>query len=319
MATQKKRNVKQEVVKRVIAAWRYERQEWYQQPLIGGPCILPPISAITGEALTSSDPRWLATTARLSDPRWCTIDQANSQGWSVRRGAKGVTVAAGDAAKNAAAAARALTVFHASQIEGIPPLEYDLSKTHEFDLHEEGEKLFDRNPGSAPIIFVDNPNQRASLLPSCIYYDRRSDEIHLPPHGHFIDAGHLYAIMAHEIAHSTMHRSRLRRDRGVGGKVEAAKEELRAEMASFMLLKKTGIPHHPDNQARYAAAWLRCLSSSDRCLNRHDLYRAAEDAERIADYVIEQQKLTEIEALPSTVEPGSPDNHKARPRRRRPM
>lgn len=70
-----------------------------------------------------------------------------------------------------------------------------------------------------------------------------------------------------------------------------AKEELRAEIASYILSEKTGIPHHPENHESYVAGWVSILRD-----NKNEIYQAARDAEKIADYVIQQQKLLDIDA-----------------------
>ncbi|MHB8225065.1 zincin-like metallopeptidase domain-containing protein [Acidithiobacillus sp.] len=170
---------------------------------------------------------------------------------------------------------------------------------HEFDLHAVGEKLFDQNAGSAKILF-DTPGSG--------FYKPSTDRIHLPPKDQFLDAGHLYATAAHEIAHSTMHPSRLNRERyqeweqgTAADKTLRAREELRAEIASYMLSEKTGIPHHPENHESYVAGWVSILRD-----NKNEIYQAAMDAEKIADYVIEQQRLLDIAAPEKVVQQEAP-------------
>ncbi|MFD2274723.1 zincin-like metallopeptidase domain-containing protein [Undibacterium arcticum] len=66
------------------------------------------------------------------------------------------------------------------------------------------------------------------------FYRSAVDEIHMPPREAFPDAGKFYATALHELGHSTGHESRLNRKLGnVFGSEDYAKEELRAEMASF--------------------------------------------------------------------------------------
>jgi antirestriction protein ArdC len=323
MATEEKlkRDVRQEVTDKIIQAIEEGRAP-FQMPFEGGPREAPQ-NAVTGKPYTGGNHIWLSMVAPSADPRWCTYNQAKDAGWQVKKGEHGVPIEVWktyekkdtvDLSKRTSQERTALqkagiqdgqeiteqkrfaktyTVFHASQIEGIPPLEVDLEKTHEFDLHAVGEKLFDQNAGSAPILF-DTPGSG--------FYKPSTDRIHLPPKDQFLDAGHLYATAAHEIAHSTMHPTRLNRERyqeweqGIAGdKTLRAREELRAEIASYMLSEKTGIPHHPDNHESYVAGWVSILRDS-----KNELYQAARDAEKIADYVIEQQKLLDISAPEKT-------------------
>jgi antirestriction protein ArdC len=325
MATEEreKRDVRQDVTDRIIAAVEAGKAPW-QRPHEGG-LREPPRNAVTDRPYTGGNHLWLALVSPTPDPRWCTFAQAKAQGWQVKKGEHGYPIEVwkpyektskldmsertpkerealekagyqdGQDVKEQHSFAKIYTVFHASQIDGIPPLEVDQSKIHDFDLHTIGERLFERNEKSAPVLFD---------TPGMAFYQPSTDEVHLPPKDHFLDAGHLYATAAHEIAHSTMHPSRLNRDRyqeweqgTAGDKTLRAKEELRAEIASYMISEKTGIPHHPENHESYVTGWVSILQDS-----KNEIYQAARDAEKIADYVIEQQKLLGIAAPEKVVE-----------------
>ncbi|MHB1495564.1 MAG: ArdC family protein [Acidithiobacillus sp.] len=303
-----KRDVRQEVTDRIIAAVEDNTAPW-QRPYDGGPRS-GPINAVTGKEYNGGNRMLLATVAPTGDPRWVTYKQAEEQGWQVKKGEHGIPIevwksyekdrerSIGETpkfgGKEVAASgketrrfAKYYTVFHASQIDGIPPYEMDPSQTHDFDMHAVGEKLFDQNEKSAPILF-DSPGQA--------FYSPKNDDIHLPPRDSFLDAGHLYATAAHEIAHSTMAEHRLNRSRlqqfqnGTASDYTLrAKEELRAEMASYIISEKTGIPHHPENHESYVKGWVSILKN-----DKNEIYHAARDAERMADYVIAQQKLLEV-------------------------
>lgn len=303
-----KRDVRQEVTDRIIAAVEDNTAPW-QRPYDGGPRS-GPINAVTGKEYNGGNRMLLATVAPTGDPRWVTYKQAEEQGWQVKKGEHGIPIEVWKSyekdrehsssespkfgGKEVAASgketrrfAKYYTVFHASQINGIPPYEMDPSQTHDFDMHAVGEKLFDQNEKSAPVLF-DSPGQA--------FYSPKNDDIHLPPRESFLDAGHLYATAAHEIAHSTMAEHRLNRSRlqqfqnGTASDHSLrAKEELRAEMASYIISEKTGIPHHPENHESYVKGWVSILKN-----DKNEIYHAARDAERMADYVIAQQKLLEV-------------------------
>lgn len=303
-----KRDVRQEVTDRIIAAVEDNTAPW-QRPYDGGPRS-GPINAVTGKEYNGGNRMLLATVAPTGDPRWVTYKQAEEQGWQVKKGEHGIPIEVWKSyekdrehsssespkfgGKEVAASgketrrfAKYYTVFHASQINGIPPYEMDPSQTHDFDMHAVGEKLLDQNEKSAPVLF-DSPGQA--------FYSPKNDDIHLPPRESFLDAGHLYATAAHEIAHSTMAEHRLNRDRlqqfqnGTASDHSLrAKEELRAEMASYIISEKTGIPHHPENHESYVKGWVSILKN-----DKNEIYHAARDAERMADYVIAQQKLLEV-------------------------
>jgi antirestriction protein ArdC len=303
-----KRDVRQEVTDRIIIAVEENTAPW-QRPYDGGPRS-GPINAVTGKEYNGGNRMLLATVAPTGDPRWVTYKQAAEQDWQVKKGEHGIPIEVWKSyekgierpggenpkfegkeiavsGKEVRRFAKYYTVFHASQIDGIPPYEMDPSKTHDFDMHAVGEKLFDQNEKSAPVLF-DSPGRA--------FYSPKNDDIHLPPRESFLDAGHLYATAAHEIAHSTMAEHRLNRSRlqqfqngTASDHTLRAKEELRAEMASYIISEKTGIPHHPENHESYVKGWVSILKN-----DKNEIYHAARDAEKMADYVIAQQKLLEV-------------------------
>ena len=303
-----KRDVRQEVTDRIIIAVEENTAPW-QRPYDGGPRS-GPINAVTGKEYNGGNRMLLATVAPTGDPRWVTYKQAAEQDWQVKKGEHGIPIEVWKSyekgierpggenpkfegkeiavsGKEVRRFAKYYTVFHASQIDGIPPYEMDPSKTHDFDMHAVGEKLFDQNEKSAPVLF-DSPGRA--------FYSPKNDDIHLPPRESFLDAGHLYATAAHEIAHSTMAEHRLNRSRlqqfqngTASDHTLRAKEELRAEMASYSISEKTGIPHHPENHESYVKGWVSILKN-----DKNEIYHAARDAEKMADYVIAQQKLLEV-------------------------
>jgi len=58
-------------------------------------------------------------------------------------------------------------------------------------------------------------------------------------------------------------------------------EELRAELASAMIGNELGIPAEIDQHASYVSSWLDVLRKDKR-----EIFRAAADAQRIADYLL---------------------------------
>jgi antirestriction protein ArdC len=66
------------------------------------------------------------------------------------------------------------------------------------------------------------------------------------------------------------------------GSHDYAREELRAEIAQVMVSAELGIPDCDfTNNASYIASWLEKLRS-----DRKEIFRAAADAQRIADYLL---------------------------------
>jgi hypothetical protein len=115
----------------------------------------------------------------------------------------------------------------------------------------------------------------------------------LPSKGAFRDAAGYYGTALHELAHWTGHPSRL--DRATlnetyrFGDINYAREELRAELASLFLAAERGIPHDPEQHAAYVDSWIKALRD-----DKHEIFRAAHDASRATDFLLELEHEREI-------------------------
>lgn len=124
------------------------------------------------------------------------------------------------------------------------------------------------------------------------YYESVNDYIHIP-HKHFFTVPEdYYATLFHEGAHATMHESRLNREEARGnmfGSSAYAKEELRAEIASVFINSMVGVQFddsHFENHAAYINSWIKILQE-----DKKEIFRAANDAQKIANYY--QERLNE--------------------------
>lgn len=236
-----------------------------------------------------------------SDPRWLTYNQAEALGAQVRKGERATTIeywkwsereAVRDDAGNPVLDARGeqfyrevqLTrpsvfyakVFNAEQVEGMPPyvanqLFFDPIVSADGILQESGVKL------------LNDQSDRA-------FYSPMSDQMHLPPMSAFDTAYDYYATALHELGHATGHRSRMDREFGPFGSEVYAREELRAEISSYMVARQLAIGHFPERHASYAASWLKVLKD-----DRNALFQAARDADRIASWILDPSKRHELE------------------------
>ncbi|MBR4876494.1 MAG: hypothetical protein IKU14_02120, partial [Rhodocyclaceae bacterium] len=173
------------------------------------------------------------------------------------------------------------TVFHASQIDGLPPLQ---AKEITWNPSERASAILTASGAK----IEHSPSDQAFYRPS-------TDTITLPLPEQFHDAAGYYATALHELGHWTGHESRLGRDiRNPFGSVEYAKEELRAEISSMILGDELGIGHDPAQHAAYVGHWIKILKDDPS-----ELYRAASDAEEIFHYVLaleQQQEQTQEQA-----------------------
>ncbi len=119
----------------------------------------------------------------------------------------------------------------------------------------------------------------------------------MPPQAAFSEAYEYYATALHELGHGTGNGKRLARDFGPFGSEAYAKEELRAEMASYMIATETGLGHHPERHANYVESWLKALKD-----DHNMLFQAARDAEKIRSWIMEPEKRQALELAAQQVQ-----------------
>jgi antirestriction protein ArdC len=115
------------------------------------------------------------------------------------------------------------------------------------------------------------------------FYSPATDHIQMPPQAAFTTALGYCGVLIHEMSHWTGGPSRLNRDlRSSFGSQDYAQEELRAEIGQVMVCAELGNADVDfSNNAAYVASWLDKLRS-----DRKEIFRAAADAQRIADYLL---------------------------------
>ncbi|HZF43672.1 MAG TPA: zincin-like metallopeptidase domain-containing protein [Sphingomonadaceae bacterium] len=215
---------------------------------------------------------WMAAEAGgYTSPFWLTYRQAQIDGGHVRKGERG-TVAifyrswseeakdqpGDDRLERTRRVLRSFTVFNACQIDGL------------------SERYFPAPRLMPPASERDQELRRFfSVIPAKLrhlgdeaYYRPVPDDITMPDPGAFIDLGHYYATLAHELAHWTGHGSRLdRRLHARFGSEAYAAEELVAELTAAMIGAELGLPAaHLDHHASYLASWLRLLRADNRAV-----------------------------------------------------
>ena len=279
----------QEVTDRIIAALEAGTPPWrrsWDPDKSGGPAM--PCNAATGQRYRGINVLTLGMSTLAfssADPRWATYKQAEDRGWQVRKGERGTTgyffkrlelrddtkpEGDEDAVKRIPLL-RAFSLFHASQIDGIP--EYVPPTIEEAPW---------RAPEAAEIILA-NSGALIRVGGERAFYSPTTDHIQMPPEAAFLTASGYCGTLIHEMSHWTGAPSRLDRDlRSRFGSHDYAREELRAEIGQMMVCAELGIADCDfSNNAAYIASWLEKLRS-----DRKEIFRAAADAQRIADYLL---------------------------------
>ena len=130
------------------------------------------------------------------------------------------------------------------------------------------------------------------------YYSPVKDEIVLPEKEQFSSPESYYSVAFHELGHSTGHEKRLNRDLSDNPETKSyAKEELRAEIYSFLQAKELGMDYNLENHQSYVKSWAENLKDK-----KTEIYEAVKDSfkmvtfvkENYIDKALEKDKTIEI-------------------------
>ncbi len=118
------------------------------------------------------------------------------------------------------------------------------------------------------------------------YYHPKDDFINMPPIKSFGSAESYYAVLFHELVHSTGHESRLNRkevsEKIVFGSESYSLEELTAEIGACFLKSFSGLPMDDLSQnASYIQNWLSVLRDDKRFI-----VKASSRAQRAVEYIM---------------------------------
>jgi antirestriction protein ArdC len=253
-----------DVTAQIIAALEAGTPPWrrpWDADRAGGPTM--PHNATTGARYRGINTLVLGMSPlafMTCDPRWATYKQATDRGWHVRKGSRGTPgffykkieigdrEGGGEDARKVIPLLRSFTLFHASQIEGIPP--YVAPNIEEAPWREpEAAATIARN--SRAIIRIGGGRA---------FYSPSTDHVQMPPTVAFRSPAAYASVLLHELGHWSGSKERLNRD-----------------------LSGTFGSHDCDftNGAAYIADWLDKLRD-----DKKEVFRAASDAQRIADYLL---------------------------------
>jgi len=248
------------VAAKLIAQLEQGCAPWQKPWEPGQPGAKLPMNPVTGKRYRGINAIHLMSQSH-TDPRWMTHCQAASIGAQVDQGEKGTPIqywtfseervrtdalgepvldAQGRPVREVVQLERPrvflAVVFHASQIDGLPPLQ------------PRAEPAWPSLDQPERILQASGATIRHAAH-SGAYYWPAADTIHLPDKGQFPSAAHYYATALHELGHWTGHASRLNRDLAHPfGSEGYAREELRAEIASMILGDALGIGHESEGR-----------------------------------------------------------------------
>ena len=246
-----------------------------------------PVNALTGKAYRGCNVMLLLSTP-FASRGWMTFKQVSSIGGKVLKGSKATDIfffttiqkekddaKTGETVLVDIPCLKNFKVFNLEQCE-IPEganLKYrpeaSTATADDSGIFVECEKLLN--------LAVWYENDTAA------YYIPSRDEIHLPNRRSFSSLSGFWGTAMHELSHWTGHESRLNRDMCHSfGTQKYAREELIAEVSSWLLAVTLGTPHEPQNSASYLASWVSDFKDKPR-----ELYSAISQAQKVVDFLLE--------------------------------
>lgn len=114
------------------------------------------------------------------------------------------------------------------------------------------------------------------------YCSNNGNSIFLPHRNTFLNEEQYYSTALHELGHATGNESRLNRDcfKKYNLEQERAKEELRAEIYSFIQAVELGIDFNLKNHASYVSSWIKRLDDKHK-----EIEEAIKDSIKMVEYV----------------------------------
>lgn len=247
-----------------------------------------PVNALTGRPYRGCNVMFLLATP-FASRGWLTFKQVSSIGGKVIKGSRATDIffftsievekedrKTGEKVKVDVPCLRNYKVFNLEQCE-IPadaPIKYRPENTAKMPIDDN--PVFDDCEKLLNLAVWYENDTKAFYIPS-------RDEIHLPNRRTFSSLSGFWGTAMHELSHWTGHESRLNRDmRHSFWSQKYAREELIAEVSSWLLAVTLGTPHEPQNSAAYLSSWIKDFKDKPR-----ELYTAISQAQKVVDYLLE--------------------------------
>lgn len=232
-----------------------------------------PRNAVTGRPYTGKNALYLAMvmlSLGLTDGRFCTFKQAKDNGWKIRKGAKSVGVAyygthkpkpkagaevATGAGKDDAAGEVATSpayrfvsvanVFHASDVDGMPPVEEPPAHETVDAIELPVKRLIDGFGTRVEFAHFDR-DTAPHFVPS-------QDRILVPYPKDFATAAGFNEVILHELSHATQLVTGRKPNRETSAGRGA--EELTAHVSAWLTALQLGVAFDGSNAGAYVRSW----------------------------------------------------------------
>jgi hypothetical protein len=283
----------EKIVAQLVALLEAGRNPW-RKPWTGGGHHR---NLLTGHHYTGSNPLLLEMFQSAYNhplPLWVGFGMAKTNGWKVKKGAKGAYILApkpvkieGKDEETGEDTSKCFTVFRTVCLFNVADLtcqDDTLDRTIKKCLSIKERPENERLASAAAVlraweVAVRHGGDKA-------FYSPFDDRITMPNRQQFkSDAGYL-ATLAHECVHSTGHKSRLARDLyNHFGSPGYAREELVAELGAFLIGQRLEIGSKTANHASYLGGWIERLKESPKIL-----FKVLGEAKRAADLIAPERQ-----------------------------
>lgn len=286
MTKKQKRDLHQEITDQMIAMIEANPKAW-QSGLKGFIGSIP--LRHNFERYQGINVIWLSMVASskgYGSSIWMTYKQASDLGGQVRKGEKSTLstfskpVSFDD--KNVPKGEeprlvkywllRCYSVFNVDQIDGLPEKYYPVKPS------SADEKWANIDAGE---LLLKSSACEVKTINQTPHYAPELDFIGIPEKSVFSTANNFYATLAHEMGHSTGHKSRLDRVLQNRDKKAYAFEELIAELSAIFTCTRLGIDGDTENHASYLKSWLRHLKDDKKFI-----FQASAQAQRVSDWLL---------------------------------
>jgi antirestriction protein ArdC len=290
------------IIDAVIDSLKNGKAPW-AKPWAGGAPL--PYNVITKKPYRGLNILILGMT-RFADPRWGTYKQWAERGCQVKRGEKATAVTfwkflevnkAGTGAvgiltgqTDTIPICKTYAIFNAEQCDGVPPLPVTVDP-------DRPPVSPDETAEGIANAYLTRENIPLGFKADGAWYSPLEDRLNVPPIANFIGTGEYYNTLFHEIAHSTGHGTRLKRE-GVTdpvkfGSHKYAGEELIAEMTASILTATAGLaqPAVTANTIAYLASWAGRISA-----DRGILLKSASGAQKACDFIMGTNPTADAES-----------------------
>lgn len=277
-----------QVVESVIKAIERDGLRW-TQPWTG---LASPRNAVSGHVyhgINRASVMTLSLKRHYRDPRFLTFNQIKQAGRRLKRGSKSIAIEKwtllpidkdDPQSRTVPRCVGYYNVFNIGDVEGEPwPDDQPLTPMPVSALTQAADRL----------IASSRCEVREDKVGSA-FYSPSLDLIHMPTRDSFKNDEYFVRTLLHEMTHSTAPAVHRTVAPGGFGSMSYAREELVAELGAMFAMSGTGIRADLDDSdpywqqhTAYLQSWTRALQDAP-----HELYRAAAQAEKAADYLVER-------------------------------